>query len=325
MQRIIYLPLEHIDMRYTVYLDRIITDYLDKNNFDYIKVYPDVEQREIQAGSFLDAPTTIEFKSKQLAEVSKMYHNNTIRDNDIIFTSDIWFPGIESIAYLNYFTKKNVKLRGFLHAGSFTDTDFVRDMERWGKNFEDIIFDITDKIFVASNFIKNDVVKKRIVNKDKIEVTGLPLDKENYLKYKQEQKEDIIIFNGRNVDEKQPWLFDELKRKVFEKYGQALKGFKFINTHKENYSKEDYYKLLGKSKVVVSFALQENFGIGINEAVELGCIPILPNRLVYPEFYSKEYLYTNFTECVNMVVSALENELPQTSPNYYFNITPWFK
>jgi len=325
MQRIIYLPLEHIDMRYTVYLDRIITDYLDKNNFDYIKIYPNVEQREIQSGSFLDAPTTIEFKSKQIAEVAKMYHNNTIRDNDIIFTSDIWFPGIESIAYLNYFTKKNVKLRGLLHAGSFTDTDFVRDMERWAKNFEDVVFDISDKVFVASNFIKNDVVKKRMIDKDKVIVTGLPLDKDNYIKYRQNEKEDIIIFNGRNVDEKQPWLFKELESKVRKHYGQAIKGFKFINTHKNNYSKEDYYKLLGKSKIVVSFALQENFGIGINEAVELGCIPILPNRLVYPEFYSKEYLYTNFSECVNMVVDALEEKLPQTSPNYYFDITKWFK
>tara|TARA_R100000655_G_scaffold109929_1_gene166415 strand:+ start:9112 stop:10089 length:978 start_codon:yes stop_codon:yes gene_type:complete len=325
MQRIIYLPLEHIDMRYTVYLDRIITDYLDKNNYDYIKVYPNIEKREIKDGSFLDAPTTIEFKSKQIAEISKMYYNNTIRDGDIIFTSDIWFPGIESIAYLNYFTKKNVKLRGFLHAGSFTDTDFVRDMERWAKNFEDMVFDITDKVFVASNFIKNDVIKKRIINEDKLIVTGLPLDKDNYIKYRQNAKENIVIFNGRNVDEKQPWLFDELEKKVVQRYGQAIKGFKFINTHKNNYSKDDYYELLGKSKVVVSFALQENFGIGINEAVELGCIPILPNRLVYTEFYSKEYLYTNFTECVDMVVSALEGELEQTSPNYYFDITKWFK
>ena len=323
--RIIYLPLEHIDMRYTVYLDRIITDYLDKNNLDYIKVYPDVEKREIKDGSFLDAPTTIEFKAKQIAEVSKMYYENIIRDGDIIFTSDIWFPGIESIAYLNYFTKKDVKLRGFLHAGSFTDTDFVRDMERWAKNFEDIVFDITDKVFVASNFIKNDVIRKRMINEDKLIVTGLPLDKDNYIKYKQNTKENIIIFNGRNVDEKQPWLFKELENKIKKHYGLAIKDFEFINTHKTNYSKEDYYKLLGRSKIVVSFALQENFGIGINEAVELGCIPILPNRLVYPEFYSKEYLYTNFTECVDMVISALEGELEQTSPSYYFDITKWFK
>jgi hypothetical protein len=40
----------------------------------------------------------------------------------------------------------------------------------------------------------------------------LPLDFEELNKYKNNsEKENIVIFNGRNVDEKQPWLFDELK------------------------------------------------------------------------------------------------------------------
>ena len=46
---------------------------------------------------------------------------------DVIWSSDLWHPGLpESIAYMNYFAKKDVKLRGLIHAGSFTDTDFVR-------------------------------------------------------------------------------------------------------------------------------------------------------------------------------------------------------
>ena len=77
--------------------------------------------------------------------------------------------------------------------------------------------------------------------------------------------------------------------------------------------------------MVVSFALQENFGIGVNEAVKLGCIPVLPNRLVYPEFYNKQLLYNNLNECVEKVCSALDNKLSQTTPNYLFDIKKWFK
>jgi hypothetical protein len=35
--------------------------------------------------------------------------------------------------------------------------------------------------------------------------------------------------------------------------------------------------------VVVSTAIQENFGLSIVEAILAGCFPILPNRLSYPE------------------------------------------
>lgn len=45
----------------------------------------------------------------------------------------------------------------------------------------------------------------------------------------------------------------------------------------------DYLSLLARCDVVVSTAIQENFGIAVIEAVLAGCQPLLPNRLVYPE------------------------------------------
>jgi glycosyltransferase involved in cell wall biosynthesis len=48
-------------------------------------------------------------------------------------------------------------------------------------------------------------------------------------------------------------------------------------------SREDYLSWLKKGAVVVSTALQENFGISVVEAVRHGCIPLLPRRLSYPE------------------------------------------
>ena len=74
-----------------------------------------------------------------------------------------------------------------------------------------------------------------------------------------------------------------------------------------NYSKEEYYDLLGKSKAVVSYALQENFGFGVAEAVYLGCTPVLPNRLVYPELYPDTKLFDRFDESVEMVCNAITN------------------
>lgn len=300
---IIYLPLEKIDMRYTSHMDRDIRNYLNKyHKNNHIILEAEDGDGKISTGSFLDAGLTIMSKSKQIYELAKLYRNNQINNNDIVFTTDLWFTGIESISYLNYFYNKKVRLKGVIHAGSFTDTDFVRDLERWAKNFEDVIFDISDEIFVASNFIKNDIVKKRMIDSNKITVSSLPLDYEKMDQYvNNDKKENIIIFNGRNVDEKQPWLFKQLQIE--------LPNYEYINTHELNLSKKEYYKLLAKSKAVVSFALQENFGYGIQEAVYLGCTPILPNRLVYKEQFDKKYLYNNFLDCVNLTKKVMNSEI----------------
>ena len=306
MSRIIYVPLEHIDGRYTVHMDRDITNHFVANNMEFIKIMPALEAAPLPEGCFLNAAFTSKFKANQLMMIADLYEQDLIRDDDRFFFSDIWFPGIESIAYMNYFHKKNAKITGVIHAGSFTDTDFVRDMERWAKNFEDIIFDISETIYCASNFIRDDIIKKRMVDPNKFVVGGLPVDYQDLNRYDITQKQQRVIFNGRLCDEKQPWLFDKLEQKVRETLGRD--DIEFIKTQECNFSKEEYYKLMAESAVVVSYALQENFGFGIAEAAYLGCTPVLPNRLVYPELYDEKYLFNTHEESVIMVCDALQQQ-----------------
>lgn len=298
---LIYAPIEHLDIRYTKHLDRDILYFLNKKKIKYHYLDPKTIESnlEIKNGSFLDADDTLFRQFNQFANFIELLKKGLIPKGSTFFTTDIWNVAILSIPYLNFFSKYDIKLKGVLHAGSFTDTDFVREMERQYKGMEEIIFDIADEIFVASEFIKKDILKKRIVDANKIIVTGLPID-EIGLNLPKVKKDEIVIFNGRNVDEKQPYLFEIMKERL---------PYKFINTQKLKLTKENYYDLLNRSKVVISFALQENFGYGIQEAVKLGCIPILPNRLVYPEFYPKENLYNTFEESIEMVVKAMKGEL----------------
>lgn len=309
---LIYAPLEHLDQRYTTHLDRDIINYLNKERKIYHYLEPITINEGISNGSFLDSDNTVYRQFNQFNEFIKLLLKRKKFDNGkdyTLFTTDIWNFSLLAIPYLNYFSNYNIKIKGVLHAGSFTDTDFVRDMERVYKGFEDILFDITDKIYVASDFIKNDVIKKRVVNPNKIIVTGLPIDEQG-LDLPKVNKEDIVIFNGRNVDEKQPYLFELMKEKL---------PYTFINTQQGNYTKEEYYNLLNKSKVVVSFALQENFGYGIQEAVKLGCVPVLPNRLVYPEIYPNQNLYNTFEESIKKVKDAIEGRLTCPKPKLNSN------
>ena len=48
-------------------------------------------------------------------------------------------------------------------------------------------------------------------------------------------------------------------------------------------SREAYLQWLRQGDIVVSTAMQENFGIAMVEAIRYGCIPLLPKRLSYPE------------------------------------------
>ena len=56
-------------------------------------------------------------------------------------------------------------------------------------------------------------------------------------------------------------------------------------------SRQHYLSWLAGADMILSTALHEFQGLAVLEAVQLGCIPILPNRLVYPEIFGLDYLY----------------------------------
>ncbi len=64
--------------------------------------------------------------------------------------------------------------------------------------------------------------------------------------------------------------------------------------------RETYRRWLTESDIVVSTAIQENFGIAVLEAMSEGCIPLLPRRLAYPEIVPESLheicLYDDTTE-----------------------------
>lgn len=56
-------------------------------------------------------------------------------------------------------------------------------------------------------------------------------------------------------------------------------------------SRTEYYQWLGSADVILSTALHEFQGLAVLEAVAAGCVPIVPEREVYPELFAPEYLY----------------------------------
>lgn len=62
-----------------------------------------------------------------------------------------------------------------------------------------------------------------------------------------------------------------------ERYGKRI----IVDGFRE--SREEYRAWLNRSSIVVSCAIQENFGLAVVEAIVAGAYPLLPDRLSYPE------------------------------------------
>jgi glycosyltransferase involved in cell wall biosynthesis len=69
----------------------------------------------------------------------------------------------------------------------------------------------------------------------------------------------------------------------FEVAGAALGG-RLVHLGEPD-SREDYARLLASSDVAVSTATNEFFGLAMVEAAYTGCLPLVPDRLAYPEIY----------------------------------------
>ncbi|MFV2001070.1 MAG: DUF3524 domain-containing protein [Acidimicrobiia bacterium] len=76
--------------------------------------------------------------------------------------------------------------------------------------------------------------------------------------------------------------------------------------------RDRYVELLLDASVALSTSMQEFFGIGVIEAIAAGALPILPDRLVYPERIDAlsadpdRSLYSSPTHAVDLIRDALE-------------------
>ncbi len=280
---LINVPIEPLPERYSIQWDTWFKKEFEQSFACVHTIYGDTSTRKIEVGSFLDVFDTNQYKASQLHQIIQLIRKDTSKKY-ILFFHDLWFPGLESLAYIRDGAGVDIKITGCLHAGSYDPNDFLsrQSMGVWAEPLENSWFQIIDTIFVATKFHKKLLTANRWVYPDKIQVTGFPLyDDFSYTT----PKENIVVFPHRLDDEKQPKLFDKL--------ADALKntGWQFIKSKDICHNKKEYYDLLSKSKIAVSFALQETWGIAMQEAVYLGNVPVCPDRLSYSEMYHKSFLY----------------------------------
>ncbi len=88
-----------------------------------------------------------------------------------------------------------------------------------------------------------------------------------------------------------------------ERYGDWILQYGYVP------DRARYYGWLRRGSVAVSTALQENFGIAMVEAARHGCLPLLPDRLSYPEIlpaaFHRGLLYRGHEELVEKLAELV--------------------
>ena len=79
----------------------------------------------------------------------------------------------------------------------------------------------------------------------------------------------------------------------------------------------DYQCLLQQSHVVLTTALHEFQGLAVLEAVASGCIPLVPDRLVYPELFPDAYRYPSYPGDPGRESAAIAEHLQHLCVRYY--------
>lgn len=292
------IPIESYEARYTAQWNLWFPRYLDANHIEYRYYLPTDTPSQLDGKAVLDPFVTHLTKFRQLYEIVEATRRGDIRDGDTILIHDLWFPGIEALAYIRTLKCLDVRIVGIIHAGSYDPADFTArtGMTPWAKYAERSWFTLADEVLVATEYHRDLLLgADRGLRPDKVTVTGIPLDL-NEVRAGRERIPKVrnrIAFPHRDVPEKDPDLAIRIERR--------FPSLEIVRTRELTSNKKEYYDLLASCQIAVSNSTQETFGYAMAEASALGCIPLVPNRLAYRELYPDEFRFDTETQLMEML------------------------
>lgn len=303
MNKIIYVPLENLEQRYTKMMNEEVSKHVD------MVLYPDMpEQTVIKNGQFLDITGTCIFKAMQLKMIAELFDTEQVKDGDVFLIADIFFPGIEMIRYMAELLKIKVYIYGFNYAGRADKTDFVQGLGNWADHSERGYHELCDGIFVGSEIHRTNILNKfGYYIHTKTYNTGYvwSVDFVNNVLNSEPStlKEDYIIWPHRICDEKGIHNLLEFAKSTDKQILITSSGKEECSIElpknvrfEGGLTKKQYYERLASAKYYLSTAYQETFGYTLQEAMVYGCEILVPDRACYPEMVPAKNLYKNVSE-----------------------------
>jgi glycosyltransferase involved in cell wall biosynthesis len=287
------VDIEAVDTRYTKQWKEYLPRQLQRATNENVKVISGGEVPQATTpGAFLNFAGTNNYKSQQMLEISRLFANGEVKDNDYFLYTDAWNPTVIQLRYMAELLGIDINIGGLWHAGSYDPQDFLGRLigdKPWVRHAEMSMFECYDDNFFASDFhidMFTDVFDEDYaIDYDSIKRVGWPME---YLKnsldsYKGMEKKDLILFPHRIAPEKQVDIFRDLK--------ERLPQYEFVVCQEQELTKNEYHNLLGEAKLVFSANLQETLGISWYEGALVDTIPMVPDRLSYSEMALPEFKY----------------------------------
>jgi hypothetical protein len=287
------VDIEAVDTRYTKQWKEHLPKQLRRaTNDDVVVISGGEVPQATTPGAFLNFAGTNNYKSQQMLEISRMFANGEIKDNDYFLYTDAWNPTVIQLRYMAELLGIDISIGGLWHAGSYDPQDFLGRLigdKPWVRHAEMSMYECYDDNFFASDFhidMFTDVFDEDYaLDYNSIKRVGWPME---YLKgsldsYKGMEKRDLILFPHRVAPEKQVDIFRDLK--------ERLPQYEFVVCQEQQLTKNEYHNLLGEAKLVFSANLQETLGISWYEGALVDAIPMVPDRLSYSEMALPEFKY----------------------------------
>ena len=335
--RVHLLPIEPFEERYTAQWRRWWPAELQAAGAEVLVHDGDADAaRERTGGEFLDPADTWIWKGSQVAAFARAFRLGLVQDGDWVLSLDGWGPATEAAAYLRETTGRRIRLATFFHAGSYDPHDFLAraGCRRWALDVERGWMRAADVILVGSRFhaqLIRDQLFPGIPRGElpRIAATGYPIHRAELRALAREAGVDAtawaerprrVVFPHRLAPEKQPELFDAIRARHAELYPDTAPTTHWLRTRDDWRGKAHYYGLLASARVAVSTALQETFGIAMQEAAALGCYLVAPRRLSYPEVVrpGSGLCYDTLDHAAHLIEAALlDGRRPSTWDGYH--------
>jgi len=297
MSRMIYVPMLPTAGRYTAW-------WASEFEKEFKRVYGEVIvlgkdylfnlniKRENEE-TFSNINNSISLEAFQINE----YLNLELRSDDVLFLSDLSFPGL----FANALFHKPFPGRAFAycHATSKNAYDYFQKSRNIKFKVETAISKLFTKIFVGSYYHARKLDKW--FGADKIEVVRLPHPPDSVIKkFPNKFRQNKVVCVGRPGIQKnnirlENWLEKQL-------------GFKFI---RGVFTDPDAYSaFLSNSKVLFISSKEDTFNYTIMDAIACGVVPIAPNKLCFPEILHPAYLYNDGEDAYNIIRECLTGFIP---------------
>jgi len=287
------VTLEPIENRYTAQWKTWIYNYF-KDKIETIEIdWKDNKIKRADSKSFLNWADTNIWKAQQIEQISNLFKYWVIKKWDKFLFYDAWHYWIIATRYMSELLNIPVDIYGIWHAWSYDDYDILgmNWLDEYFMNFEESLFLCLDKSFVATNYhyllIINQFSDSNYFD-ESLYVTGLPFNFMWLNKYKNIEKENIIVFPN-NYNPKVNYLENERNGQEYLKVKKSLQNnwygqkIEVRELGKEKYEIIDWFHrrcalndlwYKGKIKVVNHWKMSREKAIAKTISIEKIKIPV---------------------------------------------------